>query len=468
MWPSGEGRGCAGQLLVGQGIALGVSVAASVWLLRFAPKHTGFSALLVVCATAACGAFTVLQRQASRQGRSRLGGAVVAGGIGVVMLVAVVTPNRTSNDLWSYGSYGRMVVVHNANPYVATPSEFPNDPFSRRVSRIWQHRSSVYGPVWVGVAAVDALVVGTSTLGNRLFFQLLAAIAATTILAIIWKRTRSPAALAWLGLHPVFGAVAINSGHADLLIGLAILIGALSVTRGRAGWIAGLVIGVAALIKITALLGLLGIVLWAWRARRRRLIGETLLGAGAVIVVGYAPFLADASRVLGNADHTVSPWSPWNGLADLILGHDAFRQVPHPLAFNQTLEVFFSLGVGLVAVLAVLVGWRAAAAREPRPAAAATAAAYPIAAAYSLPWYSNWALPTLTDPDPSPLAWIIWLQAATALTALKLHDHPAGTVADAISRGLITDLLPVVWIVAFVAIGLRQAHKQPSVLATTG
>jgi Glycosyltransferase family 87 len=268
-------------------------------------------------------------------------------------------------------------------------------------------------------------------------------------------------------LHPVFGAVAINSGHADLLIGLAILIGALSATRRRAGWIAGIVIGVAALIKITALLGLLGIVLWAWRARRRRLIGEALIGAGAVFVVGYAPFLANASRVLGNADHTVSQWSPWNGLADLILGHDAWRQVPNPLAFNQTLEVFFYLGAGLVAVLAVLVGWYASAAREPRPAAGVTAAAYPIGAAYSLPWYSNWALPCLTDPDPSPLAWIVWLQAAAALTALKLHDHPAGTVADAISRGLITDLLPVVWIIAFVVIGLHQARKQPSVLETT-
>ena len=445
------------RVLLGQYVALGVSVAASVWLVAFAPKHSGLTALVVVCATAAAGAFSVLQRRASRRGGRRLGGAVVAVGIGMVMLVAVGAPNRTSNDLWSYGSYGRMVVVHHANPYVATPSEFPHDPFSRRVSQIWQHRSSVYGPVWVGVTAVDALVVGTSPLGNRLFFQLLAAIAATTILTIVWKRTRSPAALVWLGLHPVF-VFAINSGHADLLIGLAILVGSLSIARGQAGWVAGVLIGLAALIKVTALLGLLGIVLWAWRARRRRLVRQTLVGAGAVVVLGYAPFFADASHVLGNADHTVSLWSPWNGLADLILGHDALRQLPNPLAFNQTLETLFYAGTGLVVVLAVVIGWRASAAREPRPVAGVTAAAYPIGAAYSLPWYANWALPCLTDPDPSPLAWIVWLQAATMLTALKLHDHPAGTIADAISRGLITDVLPVVWVIAFIVFGLRQTQ----------
>ncbi len=450
-----------------QRVALGIAVAASVWLVRFAPKHTGFTASLVACATAACGVFSVLQRRASRQGRRRLGGAIVACGIGVVMVVAVTTPNRTSNDLWSYGSYGRMVVAHHVNPYVATPSEFPNDPFSRRVSQIWQHRPSIYGPVWLGVTAVDAWVVGTSPLGNRLFFQLLAAIAATAILVIVWKRTRSPAALAWLGLHPVFGAIAINSGHADLLIGLAILVGALSATR-RAGWIAGGIIGIAALIKVTALLGLLGIVLWAWRSRRRRLIGEALIAAGTVFVVGYAPVVADAGRVVGNADHTVSLWSPWNGIADVMLGHDALRQVPNPLAFNQTLETLFYLGVGLVAILAVVVGWHCAKAREPRSVAGATAAAYPIGAAYSLPWYANWSLPCLADSDPSPLAWVVWLQAATMLTALKLHDHPAGTVADAISRGLVTDLLPVVWVIAFAVSGLRNGRKPPSTHKTLG
>jgi len=462
-------RGFVTWELFGQWVTLGASVAASGWLVRYAPRHSGGSAFLVVCATGACGAFTLLQRRATRHGSGRIGGAVVAAGIGVVMLVAVVTPNRTSNDLWSYGSYGRMVVAHHANPYVATPSDFPNDPFARRVSPMWQHRSSIYGPVWVGASAIDALVVGTSTLGNRLFFQLLAALAAATILTIVWKRTRSPAAIAWLGLHPVFGAIAINSGHADLLIGLAILVAALSVTHGRAGWIAGVVIGVAALIKVTAFLGLLGIILWAWRTRRRRLVGEALLGAGAVVLLGYSPFLTDASQVLGHADHTVSLWSPWNGLTDLVLGHDAWRQVPNPLAFNQTLEVIFYFGAGLVVTLAVVVGWHAANAREPRPAAGATAAAYPIGAAYSLPWYANWALPSLADSDPSPLAWLVWLQAATMLTALKLHDHPTGTLPDAISRGFITDILPVVWVAAFVIIGLRHTrHQQPRPDSTAG
>jgi Glycosyltransferase family 87 len=257
-------RAFGGRIPVVHLAALVFAVVSSVVLIRVVPRHGAASAVLVVCATVGCGAVAVLERRARR-----LGGGLVAVGIAVVMVTAVLTPPNTSNDLWSYGTYGRMVVAHDANPYTAIPSEFPTDPFSKRVSQIWQHRSSVYGPVWIGVASVDAAIVGGSTLGNRLFFQLLAAVAASAILLVVWWRTRSSAALAWLGLQPVFMAIAVNNGHADLLIGLAVLGAALFATRGK-GWLAGVVLGLAALVKVTALLGVVGIVLWAWRAKRRR------------------------------------------------------------------------------------------------------------------------------------------------------------------------------------------------------
>jgi hypothetical protein len=440
--------------LAKQWAALGVSTVASVWVLGFAAKHSPLSAVLVVIATVGCGAFTVWHRNACRSGSARVGLRSVAAVIGIAILSAVALPNRTSNDLWSYGTYGRMVVVHHVDPYVATPAQFQGDPFAQRVSVIWRHRSSVYGPVWLAVVTADAALVGPSALANRLFFQSLAALVAILVLIIIWRRSHSIAALVWLALHPVF-LLAINSGHADLFIGLLILVGALLATRAR-GWLCGLVIGIAGLIKITALLGLLGIVLWAWRARQRHLIPGLLFGAGAIVLIAYAPIISDAAHVLANADHTVSTWSPWNGPADLILGHDAFRQVPNPLAYNATLEVIFVLGALLVVALALVVGWRTAS-TDPRHAAGATSAAYPIGAAYSLPWYSLWALPCVTDDEPSALAWVIWLQAAAMVIVLKFHDHPAGTIADAIPRFILTVILPVVWVAAFVAMAFRQS-----------
>lgn len=425
------------------------AVASSALLVAVTPRHSPVSVILVGTSTAAGGAIAVLERR-----RPRLGLRPIVAAIAVVFAVAVITPPRTSNDLWSYTMYGRTVSVHSASPYDHAPADFPSDPFYQRVSRIWRHRPSVFGPAFIGLAVTGTSLAGDSVLADRLFFQIAAMAAAAAALAIVWRRTRSPAALAWLGLHPVFGAIAVNGGHIDVLIGLGILVAALFASRER-GVIAGVVIGVVALMKLTSLLALVGIVLWAWRRRNARLAGRVVIAAGATLALGYVPVLTSASRVLGTADRTMTPASVWNTLAEALVGHDAGRRLAHPLAPNSTLSVLFYLSLGAVAAIALAVGWRAARTRRPEPAVGATTASYTMAAAYSYPWYSAWALPTLTEHQPSQLAWVVWLQASLMLAALKLPVIPSSTVVGIVTRGALSYVAPLLLLGAFVLIGLR-------------
>ena len=187
--------------------------------------------------------------------------------------------------------------------------------------------------------------------------------AAALSLAIVWRRTRSSAALAWPGLHPVFGAVAINGGHVDVLIGLGILVAALLASR-ESGVLCGVVVGIVALMKLTVLLALVGIVLWAWRRRSSRLTVSVVIAAGATVALGYLPVLTSAVHVLGSADRTMTPASVWNPVAEALIGHDAGRRLADPLAPNSTLTVLFSLSLVAVATIAVVVGWRTARARR--------------------------------------------------------------------------------------------------------
>ena len=352
-WLAGS-AGIRGGILV-------AAVASSALLVAVAPRHSPASIILVGTSTAACGAIAVLERR-----RPRLGLRPIVAAIVLVFAVAVIAPPRTSNDLWSYSMYGRTVSVHSANPYDHVPADFPNDPFFHRVSKIWRHRASVFGPAFVVFAVTGTTLAGDSVLADRLFFQITAMAAAAAALAIVWRRTRSPAALAWLGLHPVFGAVAINGGHIDVLIGLGILVAAILASRQH-GLIAGFVIGVVALMKLTSLLALVGIVLWAWRRRNPRLAGSVVIGAGATLGLGYLPVLTSASHVLGSADRTVTPASVWNPLAEALVGHDAGRRLAHPLAPNSSLTVVFFLSLGAVAAIALTLGWRAARTRRPDP-----------------------------------------------------------------------------------------------------
>jgi len=428
-----------------------IATISGVLVIVLARRHSPSAVALV---TIAAGASGVLAWKEQRNARVKLGAVVAA--ITIVFAAALASPPRSSADLWSYTIYGRIVSVHGASPYETVPVNFRSDPLFKKVSPAWRHRGSVFGPVYVGFAAAGTAAVGTSPLANRLFFQITAAIAAAAVLWLVWRRTRSPGALIWLGLHPVF-ADAVNGGHNDMFVGLAVLGAALLANRRR-GWLAGLVIGVVALVKLTGLLALVGIVIWAWRQRERRVAVTAVISASVTIVVGYAPFLGGAAHVLSGADKTVTPASLWNPLAALLIGHNGGRDIAHPLAPNTTLTVIAVIASVTVAIVALTLGWRAAIQRRADTTIGVTTASYTVAAEYTFPWYAVWALPVLTERKASALAWVVWIQAAVMLAAWRLPLHPDPSVLDTTVRGSLTYAAPIVCFIAFVVVGLRSNY----------
>jgi hypothetical protein len=424
-----------------------------------APRHSVSSVLLVIAVASLSGLLVVLE---SRRGRLDLVSVTVA--IGIVITASVWTPPRTSNDLWSYTMYGRMVTVYDKSPYEHTPAEFRPDPFVHRVSPRWRHRASVYGPLFVGISALAALVAGPSPLVARVFFQLLAAIALTVVLVIVWRTTRHLGALIFLGLNPLMAVILVNGGHGDALIGLALLVATLLAFRGRPG-AAGAIVGIAALVKLTAGLALVGFVLWAWRHQLRRFVAVIVGAFALVVLAGYLPVLASASRVLGGADKTVTNGSPWNGVVDRLLRHDAWRNVARPLAPNGTLTAFFYVGMASVLLLAVVLAWSAGARRRPDSAEGVAVAAYPFAAEYAYPWYTAWALPLFASDGLSALSGVVWVHSVVMLAALKLPLAVSGSALQAVLRVLLTDVAPPTLLVAFVVVALRRsplARRDPA------
>jgi Glycosyltransferase family 87 len=431
--------------------ALVGGVASTGLLVAFAPRHSLLSVLLVFVATAACGVVVVLEQR-----RPRLGPRPVVAAVGAVFVVAMVAPPRASNDIWSYAIYGRMVSVHHASPYEHVPADFRSDPLFDEVSPIWRHRGSVYGPAFVAFAAGVTFAAGDSPTTTRLLFQLAAALVVAAVLALVWRQTRSPAALAWLGLHPLFGATVVNSGQVDAFVGLAILAGALLATRRR-GVAAGVAIAAAALTKLTAVLALVGLVLWGWRRRERRVVVSAVVATGAAVTLVYLPFIRGAFGVLDGADHTVTPGSFWSAPAQWLVGHDGGRDLPQ-MTSNTTLTTLFYLSLVLVVVLAIAVSWVAARAERAEPAVGTATASYTVAAEYTLPWYAAWSLPALAERTPSPVAWIVWLQAALLLAAWKLPSPVEGGAVETGVRGVLLYAAPILLVVAFAAAGMLQGR----------
>ena len=78
-----------------------------------------------------------------------------------------------------------------------------------------------------------------------------------------------------------------------------------------------------------------------------------------------------------------------------------------------------------------------------------------MAAACAYPWYSAWALPTLSDQQPSQTRVGRVASGVLMLAALKLPIVPSGTVVGIVTRAALSDLAPLVLLGAFVLIGLR-------------
>jgi hypothetical protein len=202
----------------------------------------------------------------------------------------------TSTDLFDYLFRSRMSVVYNANPYLALPNQFKNDPFFRYLG--WPNAPSAYGPLWEALSWLLVRLGGDSLLGNILLYKLLAIGAHLLSGAVIYAILREPrwrllGCYLWLW-SPLalweFAAV----GHNDGLLVLSLLLALWAVKQDR-HWAAVLALTGGALFKFLPAIFLPLVVLdWmrrqpAW-GRRVAVFAWSLLLFGVPVVLLYAPY----------------------------------------------------------------------------------------------------------------------------------------------------------------------------------
>ena len=163
-----------------------------------------------------------------------------------IQLLPLAAPLLLSTDAWTYWEYGRIAAVHDGNPYVDTPSEFPDDPAYEHAGAAWRETTSVYGPAFTLVSEAVALVSGSSAAAAAWIFKVLAALAvlACALLAARLARDR-PFALAFVGWNPLLAIHFAGGGHNDALM-MALVLAPLALgavgRRGLAGasWVASI------------------------------------------------------------------------------------------------------------------------------------------------------------------------------------------------------------------------------------
>jgi hypothetical protein len=295
----------------------------------------------------------------------------------VIQLLPLAGPLLLSTDAWAYWEYGRIAAVHDGNPYVDTPSEFPDDPAYDDAGAAWRETTSVYGPAFTLLTEVVALVSGSSSAAAAWIFKTLAALAvlACVMLAARLARDR-PYAAALVGWNPLLAIHFAGGGHNDSLF-VALTLGALVLAAtGRRG-LAGAAWAVAVLIKWIPLVFFALRVIEARTARRR--VSHAGFAAAAILVLALATWRYgfDWLRAIGPLARNAESQTSY--------------ALPHRL---EQLGVPHAVALGLaVAALAAGLAWLVREAWRGRTRLGLAGCLLLATTPYLTPWYAIWALP---------------------------------------------------------------------------
>ena len=433
------------------------------------PGLTGVSWVLVVVVLAA---FVLLLNEAW-SGRVRLSAVLVASAVGLA--VSVAAPVLLSRDVYTYAAYGRVEAVYHHDPYVASLSSFPHDPFVAVTPGQWLHTHSVYGPVFTLISAAIARTWTGSAGATILAFKLLSGIAiavATGLVALVATRTRrdrAPLAAALIGLNPVLVMHTVGGGHVDALIAAPLAAAmAIAVTRptvASARAFAVTVLLTAACLVKTVIAPVLA--LWVWwifrtdRTRGGRILAAHLAVIGGLTLASIAPFV--------DGWHTLTPLASLGGVEawaspSHLVGRGARAVVGSFAGGSAGADASTGVEVAFVLVFVLLL-WRLAR-RTGTSIPAAPADSWGVALLllalslpFLLPWYAAWfALFLGLLADEVLLlagALVTVVLALTLIPADPFHGLTSPAVMNGVHYGAASVLLVVLLFVASRVLGKR-------------
>lgn len=338
-------------LYLGFAVAAFVAYGAGLWLLR---RFGGRVALVVAVAVA-------------------------------IQLAPLGGPLLLSTDAWTYWDYGRIAAVHGGNPYVQHPQDFPADPAYRYAGDGWRDTSSVYGPAFTLVSEPLALADDASADAAAWTYKALAAAAMAAIVLLVWRLTRSPYAVAFVGWNPLLALHFAGGGHNDAWMA-AFVLGALALAASGRRQLAGVAWALAILVKWVPLLFL---VLRAVEARGRR-------------SVAHLGFAATVASVLGLATWRYGlHWLGAVGPLARNANKETYFAIPHRLgALGVASPHVWAFVLGAAFALAYL--WLLWEARCGRVRLGLCAGLLLLATPWLVAWYAVWAVPLAAVDDDRP------------------------------------------------------------------
>lgn len=327
---------------------------------------------------------------------------LVAALAAAIQLAPLGAPLLISSDAWTYWDYGRIAVVHDANPYTQPPHDFPEDPAYPYIGGAYHGTTSVYGPLFTLGSEPVAVAAASSADAAAWLFKSLAALAMVGAVALAaMLAPRRAFAIALVGWNPLLALHFAGGGHNDAWMALLVMAALALAAAGRRQWAGAAWVG-AIFVKWIAVIFL------PLRALEARATGRR---------VGHLGF-AVAALVVAAAASVQFGWHWLEAFGPLARNANRETQfaLPHRL---KELGVPHDLSLGLfVAAFAAGYLWLLRQAWRGRARLGLAACLLLCASPYLVPWYAVWALPVAAAEDDPPAHWL-----AVAISAYLLRQR---------------------------------------------
>jgi hypothetical protein len=184
----------------------------------------------------------------------------IVGPLLLFLITLVVVPASMTTDIFNYALYGEMPVLYGANPFIRTPSDFPQNPLYYLIPLYWHDAPSVYGPLWIAISVAVASVFRPLSLADELLcYRLIANAAHVANTVLVWRLARrlrpdaAPSAAIAYGWNPLLLVDFGLNGHNDALM-LTLLLGAFLAASYRRVYAAAALLGLSVAAKYTTVL----------------------------------------------------------------------------------------------------------------------------------------------------------------------------------------------------------------------
>lgn len=226
-----------------------------------------------------------------------------------ILAAAILVPCFLTADPIDYVMRGRILALHDGNPYRDVATDYADDPFVEFGDRGWKDMPLPYGPLVANLQGVIAWLANLLPVGPRVeliaalvLFKLVfaGALVACAVAAARIAANMQPGRGAWAFVAVLWNPLMLNdclvNAHNDSLVLLFVLLAVLAAMASRFGcMVVALCLGVMAKV-VPVVLGPIWLVT-AWRRGKLLQAAMGLLVCAAIVGAFYLQFFAEVGYV---------------------------------------------------------------------------------------------------------------------------------------------------------------------------